>query len=286
MPQNPALFDNGLWQGATVPPGCPYCGGGNAAPSDWYTYQGVQIRSHSSDRKVNIALQAPAAGVYAALQNADGTFSVKSDATTVFLAPSGQLQESFQQRTDILNTRELGLGTAAGYDVTLGHYFCRDKNNNDHFVEFTFWGLNSWSGATTLRGNLVPVYDETVTYDQATASFINLGQTLPTQLVQNGSPVFRGSLSSPFPFVTSSQNTGLPLDQQTLSLAFNNGTEYDYLYRSDMNNFEINGRFSPRGELDQLVLHPDGKWRRECQPGTFMSYLYGVRFMQGISTKA
>ena len=31
------------------------------------------------------------------------------------------------------------------------------------------------------------------------------------------------------------------------------------------------------------MLHPDGKWRRECQPGTYMSYLYGLRFMQ--STK-
>jgi hypothetical protein len=29
-----------------------------------------------------------------------------------------------------------------------------------------------------------------------------------------------------------------------------------------------------------LVLHPDGKWQRECQPGTYMSYLYGIRFMQ------
>ena len=47
-----------------------------------------------------------------------------------------------------------------------------------------------------------------------------------------------------------------------------------------MNNFEINGRFSPRGEPDRLVLHPDGRWERQCQPGTYMSYLYGIRFMQ------
>ena len=47
-----------------------------------------------------------------------------------------------------------------------------------------------------------------------------------------------------------------------------------------MNNFEINGRISPRGREDQLVLHPDGKWRRECQPGRYISYLYGLRFMQ------
>ena len=28
------------------------------------------------------------------------------------------------------------------------------------------------------------------------------------------------------------------------------------------------------------MLHPDGQWQRECQPGTYMSYLYGLRFMQ------
>ena len=71
-----------------------------------------------------------------------------------------------------------------------------------------------------------------------------------------------------------------PTEQKTLSLAFNNGTRTDYSYRSTMNNFEINGRFSPRGEPDRLVLHPDGKWQRQCQPGTYMSYLYGMRFMQ------
>jgi hypothetical protein len=29
-----------------------------------------------------------------------------------------------------------------------------------------------------------------------------------------------------------------------------------------------------------MVLHPNGKWQRVCQPGTYMSYLYGLRFMQ------
>ena len=56
---------------------------------------------------------------------------------------------------------------AAGYDVTIGHYFCRDGNNNDHFVEFTFWGLNSWSRSKTINGYLVPVYDEDQDYDAA-----------------------------------------------------------------------------------------------------------------------
>jgi len=28
-----------------------------------------------------------------------------------------------------------------------------------------------------------------------------------------------------------------------------------------------------------MVLQPDGRWRRECRPGTYMSYLYGLRIM-------
>jgi hypothetical protein len=64
-----------------------------------------------------------------------------------------------------------------------------------------------------------------------------------------------------------------------LSFAFNNGINHTISYGSTMNNFELDGRFTPRGEADQLVLHDDGTWRRECRPGTYMSYLYGLRIM-------
>ena len=69
-------------------------------------------------------------------------------------------------------------------------------------------------------------------------------------------------------------------EQKTLSLAFNYGTDQSFTYRSSMNNFEIDGRINPRGEPDRLVLHPDGLWRRECQPGVYMSYLYGLRLLE------
>lgn len=51
-------------------------------------------------------------------------------------------------------------------------------------------------------------------------------------------------------------------------------------YASYTNNFELNGRFTPRGQPDRLVLLPNGRWQRQCQPGMFMSYLYGLRFFQ------
>jgi len=55
-------------------------------------------------------------------------------------------------------------------------------------------------------------------------------------------------------------------------------------YASYTNNFELNGRIVPRGRQDRMVLHPNGKWRRECQPGTYMSYIYGLRFFQDHET--
>jgi hypothetical protein len=46
-----------------------------------------------------------------------------------------------------------------------------------------------------------------------------------------------------------------------------------------MHNWELNLRLRPRGRRDQLVMQPNGRWRRECAPGTYMSYLVGLRYM-------
>ena len=69
---------------------------------------------------------------------------------------------------------------AAGYDVTIGHYFCRDRNNNDHFVEFTFWGLNSWSRLeNTRRLSRTHLRRRPGLRRSATASLINQGTGVP-----------------------------------------------------------------------------------------------------------
>jgi hypothetical protein len=88
----------------------------------------------------------------------------------------------------------------------------------------------------------------------------------------------KGSLRTLFP--VQEEFPGASAENILVSNAFNFATQHLVSYRSTMNNFEINGRFSPRGEPDRLVLHPDGKWQRECRPDTYMSYLYGIRFMQ------
>jgi hypothetical protein len=268
-------MENGLFPDALSLPGCSACGGGNAAPPDWYTEQGVRVISRSAPRRNPITSQAPPGGTYAAmLDPTTGNYHVFNKIVTLF-DDNGVVRQSLTGPTEVLNTKQFGLGVAPGYDMTIGHYFCRDKNNNDHFVEFTFWGLNSWSKSRTLGGYLVPLCDQTVTYPQAAAIQINLAELVPIATGQ-----FQGSLRTNFPLAGSSEFPAANDEQKTASLAFNYGTGQTFEYRSSMNNFELNGRFSPRGESDRLVLHPDGHWQRECQPGTYISYLYGLRLMQ------
>ena len=270
----PTLVDNGLWEGAMVGPGCSKCGGGNANPPDWYTMQGVRILSRSKPRTLNIAFEAPSTGLFS-VQEVTGSPTAEFQVVNV-TTPTASVTTSTGTTVsyEAMNTKSIGLNVAPGYDMTIGHYFCRDRNNNDHFVEFSFWGLNSWSDSKTINGVLVPTYDETVAYTQDQVNQINAGSVVPTTVANEN----YGNLRTPYPELN--QLPGATPQQQTLSLAFNNGTSYAISYRSNINNFEINGRIVPRGEPDRLVLHPDGRWREECQPGTYMSYLYGLRYMQ------
>jgi hypothetical protein len=275
---DPTLIDNGLWEGASVGPGCSKCGGG-AQPPDWYTLQGTRIISRSQSRRLLISEQRPATGTYTAVPVVNSTeYQVLNDIVRPVIFPTGALDNNLTTPTDIVNTKQMGLGVAAGYDMTIGHYFCRDKNNNDHFVEFHFWGLNSWSYDRSTTGYFVPIYDEADRYTAEEAAQINVIQLTPTILSSGGQQAMQGSLRTTYPLPQ--ELLGATPSQQILGNAFNHGIEHDVSYRSAMNDFEINGRFSPRGESDRLVLHPNGKWQRECQPGTYMSYLYGLRFMQ------
>lgn len=188
------LIDNGLWDGAEVGPCCAICGGGSACPPDWYTFQGARVLTRSKPRGIDI----------------------------------GYVYEN--RLTQVLSSRSAAPDISAGYAMTLGHYFLHDRLNNDHFIEFSYWGLNAWQDRAEHQSN--------------------------------------GNLYSQF----------------AINNAFHAGfDEVDYqstYYASYLENFEISGRINPRGRKDQLVLHPNGKWRRECQPGRYVSYLYGIRYMQ------
>ncbi len=189
------LIDNGLWMGADVGPCCAVCGGGSGCPPDWYTEQGVRLLSRGRPRARPIGYS------YA----------------------GGVLKTT-------LSSQSAGPDLSAAYSTTIGHYFARDRRNRDHFVEFSFWGINEWKDKAVRRGN---------------------GDLLSEFIIE-----------------------GYYLD------GFDYADLHSLYYASYTNNFELNGRFSPRGRTDRLVLHPNGKWRRECQPGKYISYLYGIRFFQ------
>ena len=76
-------------------------------------------------------------------------------------------------------------------------------------------------------------------------------------------PVFEGSLFSFFETVG----------------GFDFAEAHQISYRSRIDNFELNARIRPRGRQDRLVLQPNGRWERRCQPGWYISYLAGLRGM-------
>jgi hypothetical protein len=221
------LIDNGLWEGAEVGPGCSICGGGNCAPPDWYTQQGVRFFARTRPRGIPLGF--------------DETFgeTVTTSALSIL-------------HPEVLSNRTASPSFAPAYNMTIGHYFARDVLNRDHFVEFTFWGLDSFRDEASIN---------------ATVRTVLLGSPFPTMQ--------SGSLVSPYTFQPD-------LNRLTtyFVFGFDGADSYHSFFSSTNQNFEINGRISPRGQADRLVLDPNGRWRKECQPGMYMSYLYGIRFMQ------
>ena len=194
MIEGSLMIDNALWDGAAVGPCCASCGGGSNCPPDWYAEQGVRILTRSRPREQVIS-------------------------------------RDYYTGNAMLSSRSAAPDVSAAYSTTIGHYFARDRLNRDHFVEFSFWGINEWKDKAERR---------------------DLNNYLVSEFYVNGD--------------------FLP--------GFDYANYQSTYYASYTNNFELNGRFSPRGRPDRLVLLPNGKWRRECQPGTYMSYLYGLRFFQ------
>ena len=146
--------------------------------------------------------------------------------------------------TALLTNRSLSFDVAAGYDATVGHYLGRDTENRDQYVEFTFWGMNDWN--ENQRVNALRSTHE--------------NSDDPNNVIT----YTYGDLFSLFPAEVG---------------GFNRVETYSAYYSSEINNFELNARIRPRGRADRLVLQPNGKWQRECQPGKTLSYLIGFRYL-------
>jgi hypothetical protein len=223
------LLDNGLWEGATTGPGCAICGGGSSVPpADWYMEQDVRVLIRSRPQNFGITY----------------TFGTETSTTI---------------GTEVMNSCSTAPNISGVWGMTVGHYFARDTQNRDHFIEFSFWGGNNWQDEAAVNGQRVAV---TNSQGKKTSEHGNLYSGYATEKVLN-------SLNQP---VTVLNGTIVP--------GFDRADRQTTFYTSSTNNFEINGRFTPRGREDRMVLYPNGKWRRECQPGRFTTFLYGARFFQ------
>jgi hypothetical protein len=224
---NLAGVDNGLWEGCEPGSCCAVCGGGYCAPPCWYTEQGVHIISRSRPRNINLG------EVFTTGTDASGNTVIVPDY--------------------VLTTKSINYDAAAGYYATVGRYLGRDSQDRDDFLEFTYWGMNTWVDSSLVHGTRV------------------------TDSSYFGRPITFGALMSPF-LSNAYVVTGTVVNGMGVG-GFNQADIQTYTVNSEMHNFELNLRLSPRGRPDQLVLHPNGRWRRECQPGTYISYLVGLRYM-------
>jgi len=141
-----------------------------------------------------------------------------------------------------LGTKSVDFDVAAGFATTIGRYLGRDSENRDQFLEFSYWGMNHWEVGRQVTGERIDTVD-------------------PADGI---TPVVIGSLFSPF-----DDEIG----------GFNRADAHAIYYDLEVHNWEINARFVPRSGPDRLVLHPSGRWRRECTPGDYFSFLVGLRVM-------
>ena len=225
-----ACFDNGLWTGCNAGSRCALCGrGSDCCPDLWYTEQGARVITRTRPRKTNLDF-VPVTGF-----NSLG-------ATIVVGSP-------------VFHTKALSYDIAPGYQGTIGRYLGRDSSNRDDFLQFTYWGMNTWNDSQT--------YTNTSAASQVFAS-----STTATY-----SPLYSGFAST----VTSMMGVSgsAPFHYLGFDGAFSSAVKVS----SEMHNFELNFVTVPRGRPDQMVLHPDGRWRRECRPGTYMTYLAGFRYL-------
>lgn len=225
--ENMAGVDNGLWEGCEPGNCCAVCGGGYCTPPCWYTEQGARIMSRSRPRSTALGV------VFVEGTSTSGTSIIVAD--------------------NILTTKSINYDAAAGYSATIGRYLGRDSQDRDDFLEFSYWGMNTWVDSALVHGTRV-----------TSTSYFNR-------------PITFGSLQSPY-LTNGYIVTGTIVNGMGVG-GFNQADIQTFTVNSEMHNWELNLRLSPRGRPDQLVLHPNGRWRRECQPGTYMSYLVGLRYM-------
>lgn len=235
-------------------PCCEVCGEGNSCPPEWYVLQEASVLTRSKPRRIPLTFEL--FNVEQLQQQGSAILRVSLGLTAVMQATTGTL----------------GFDVAPGYGATLGRYLGRDTENRDHFIEFSFSGLNSWEDSHSINGfrftqNTKVSIPVTVGVEDDEGDLVPVTQTVTF-------PADIGSLIRPF----STLEFGIePWTDPTGG--FNRADRHSMFYTSDIDDFQFNARIRPRSRADRLVLHPNGRWRRECQPGWYNSYLFGFRVM-------
>lgn len=143
-----------------------------------------------------------------------------------------------QSGEGVLNADNANFDVAGGYETRVQYYLGNDLENRDQFIEFVYWGLNEWKDEQSVNG-------QRLTYESS---------------LFGGTSFTAGNLFTFYDFMD-----------------FNYADLHRIRYESEINNFELNWWFKPRPRPDRLALLPNGKWQRQCQPGTYFNYAIGFR---------
>lgn len=151
-------------------------------------------------------------------------------------------EETVFRTVGVMGTRSAVFDVAAGYGATVGRYWRPAPGNRDMYLEASYFGLNAWRESRDVNA---------------------------TQRLSSGNATF-GNLFTPYTEDANGMFSGIG--------GFDRADHHEIQCESGLNNVEVNVRIVPRGRPDRIVLHPNGRWRRECQPGIYGSYLFGIRY--------
>lgn len=233
--------------------GCEICGGGQCVPPRWSVENDIRMFTRGQGKVGRL-------------------ISERSDSTGPFQVSTAPVEYRFFNDTTVaprMYTDSTRFQIRPSWQIALRRYLGRDGDDRDHFLEVNAWGFSEWEASLTVTGSPIPLNPH---FDPDT----------PASTDPNFRPVtlsYEGDLRSPFRLLEPIGTTpNVPSSQDAfLSDAFNRAQLQSYSYTSTLNNFELNTLVKSANQEDQLVLHPNGRWYRQCRSGFHYSYLVGLR---------
>ncbi len=161
------------------------------------------------------------------------------------VAASDPRVDSVFSKATIITSKTTDPTFEPGTRLTLGRFLGQDIANRDHAFEFTFFGLFDYTESGSLASS-VP-----------------------------------GSLRTPLGpglvYFTNGVGGSVYGPSSEAIQGFDFASQYDTLYASDLNSFELNWRMMGRPTRDRLALQPNGNWIRHGTSSRLQSILIGMR---------